>query len=288
MPHVRCGKLIVAPVGSAHEHSGDAGLARVKATADAAGARVELVDDAFVAIREPHIARSRGLWSPDTGWVDADAYVRALETDVRRHEGVVLPGTEVVGVEPTSGDGLVVVTSRERIDAAAVVNAAGSTPTRSRRARAASRFGFIRAAANTRSSPRASADSSTGSSIRCPIPSGHGLGVHLTKTLSGAVWLGPTIRYQDDKTDYEHDWLPLSTFLESARVLLPSLGIDDLRLAGSGIRAKLHPPSERFADFLIRRDARVPALFHAAGIDSPGLTASLAIGRLVADQVEGR
>jgi hypothetical protein len=57
----------------------------------------------------------------------------------------------------------------------------------------------------------------------------------------------------------------------------------DLRLGGSGIRAKLHPPEESFADFLIRRDLVNPFVIQASGIDSPGLTSCLAVGRLVSE-----
>jgi L-2-hydroxyglutarate oxidase LhgO len=288
VPHVRCGKLIVAPSHAGSDRDDDAALERVRLTADAAGASVVRVDAAFIAAREPHVAAGRGLWSPDTGWIDADAYVRALEADVRRHDGVVLTGTPLVGIEKALGGDLIVVTPRERIDAACVVNAAGLQadevsalaggepfriyPCRGEYAELAPRArGLVR-----------------GLVYPVPDPSGHGLGVHLTRTIGGAVWIGPTIRYQHDKGDYEHDRLPLDAYVDRTRVLLPEVTRDDLRLAGSGIRAKLHPPSEHFADFLIRRDRRNPLLVHAAGIDSPGLTASLAIGELVADVVDGR
>ncbi|TAK13500.1 MAG: FAD-dependent oxidoreductase [Acidobacteria bacterium] len=278
VPHVRHGKLVVAHAGE------EAALDRLAATAAANGVVLEPASAAFIRQREPHIRAERALFSPLTGWIDAEAYVRALEDELRRLDVPLVVGTALTGCE-VSGDRLTLVTGRERIDVDAIVNAAGLFADDVSKMCGGETFTIYPCRGEyAELAPRARG---LVNGLVYPVPhaSGHGLGVHLTKTLGGEVWIGPTIDYRERKDDYENGRLPVEAFLEPTRALLPSITVDDLRLGQSGIRAKLHPPTESFADFMIRADRLQPRLFHAAGIDSPGLTASLAIGNYVADRL---
>lgn len=280
VPYVRCGKLIVA--GESDE---EAALERLATNAAANGVPLQEADARGLRSREPNVRAVRGLWSPSTGWIDAEAYIRALERELKRLEVPLLVGTPIVACE-SSGDRLTLVTPRERIDVDVVVNAAGLHADDVSALCGGESFRIYPCRGEyAELAPRARA---LVNGLVYPVPhaSGHGLGVHLTKTIDGAVWIGPTIEYRERKDDYEDGRLPLDAFLEPTRRLLPSVTIDDLRLSGSGIRAKLHPPDEHFADFMIRRDTRQPRLIHAAGIDSPGLTASLAIAERVAALID--
>jgi glycerol-3-phosphate dehydrogenase len=283
VPHVHSGKLVVAHDGSeVHQ------LEELQKRGTANGVEgLAIVDRSFIAAREPAVNAIAALWSPDSGIVNAEELVRALLRAAEDAGAIFLPAAQLIGADRRP-EGMVVTTERESILARVVVNAAGLYADDVSAMLGGERFKIYPCRGEYAEFVPAKRSLVNALVYPLPHPSGHGLGVHLVRTTGGQVWLGPTIRYQDRKDDYENDREPLESFAVAVRRLIDGVTIDDLRLSGSGIRAKLHPPSESFADFLIRHDRENPALVQASGIDSPGLTSCLAIGNLVGDLVAER
>lgn len=279
VPYVRCGKLIVAQ----HTREFEA-LETLKARGDANGAPdLRIVDAAFIRRREPHIRGLAAIYSPSTGILEVEGLVRALVRACTAVDVAVLPGSPVI--DAAGGAGTVEVrTPAETLIARAVVNAAGLYADDVSRLLGGREFTIYPCRGEY--AEVVPARRSLVNAPVYPLPHTHGLGVHVTKTTRGNVTLGPTASFQASKDDYESNRLSVEDFLAPAQELLPNLRLEDLRLGGTGIRPKLHPPEQTFADFLIERDPACPMLVHAAGIESPGLTACLAIGQRVGALVD--
>ena len=123
-----------------------------------------------------------------------------------------------------------------------------------------------------------------------PVPSldSSGLGIHATLDLGGSLRLGPDDKYiPRDKIDYDVNLSDRNKFFKSTKRFLPFLDLEDLFADTAGIRPKLQGEKESFRDFIIKEETELgfPGFINLIGIESPGLTSSIAIAKHVAKLV---
>lgn len=292
VPHRRTGKLIVAT--TLQEEAELAGLLERGRTNGVEGLRI--IDRAAIEAREPHVAGRAALEVPSAGIVASEELVKAYARLAGEHGAGILAHARVKRLEPKKdcisvsvevGDpGEPERLTEESVEARCVVNAAGLYADEVAALLGNTQYRIYPVRGEYCEVARAKAYLVNALVYPLPHPEGSTLGVHLTKTLWGALLVGPTARYVAEKNDYERDRLPVEEFARLGKRLLPELEGADLTLAYSGLRAKLVPPGGTGpTDFLITRDPHYPRVIHLVGIDSPGLTAAPSIAEQVSEMI---
>jgi len=284
--HRRCGKLIVAT--SPAEHAQLEAIAR--AAADNGVDDMRWLDASEARALEPALACSAALLSPSTGIVDSHALMLSLLARVEAEGGQLATGCRVTAIEARA-DGIEIdVTSGPeaiRLRARRVANCAGLDAVALAKAvlgaRPATTPRPYYAKGNYFSLVGARAPFTR---LVYPVPEAAGLGVHLTLDLAGSARFGPDVEWVEER-DYRVDPRRADGFYREIRRYWPALPDGALAPAYAGIRPKLHGPGEPPADFLVHGPEQhgVEGLVNLLGIESPGLTASLALARLVADRL---
>lgn len=286
VPHRRCGKLLVA----ANEDE----IAAVAAIAERGrlnGAEdLAMISGAEARRMEPELAAVAALWSPQTGIIDSHAYMLALQGDAENAGAVLAFNTPFVAAEPTAQGFLVRTGGTEpmRLACRELVNAAGLGASA-----VADRIAGLPSDAVPRTrfckgSYFILAGRAPFSRLIYPAPNAHGLGVHLTLDLGGQARFGPDTEWVED-IRYEVDGGRRAAFAAAIRRYWPGLDEEALSPGYSGIRPKIVGEGEPAGDFRIDgpQTHGTAGLVNLFGIESPGLTASLAIAGEVLARLKG-
>ena len=282
VPHRRCGKLIVAtaPGQVATLATLQAGAARngvgdlVRLTAVEAGAL------------EPQLRCVAALLSPSSGIVDSHALMLSFQADLEAEGGVCVFNTRVGRVVCEGGSAVVQTAGPDGelvLSARLLVNCAGLQAQRL----AGRMEGFPADQVPPTYFAKGNYFALTGRApfgrLIYPVPEAAGLGVHLTIDLGGQARFGPDVEWVDEP-DFDVDPARADAFYAEIRKYWPALADEALQPAYAGIRPKIQARGEAAKDFLIVGPGThgVPGVIQLFGIESPGLTASLAIGARVA------
>lgn len=283
VPHRRIGKLIVA--------AGEAQVPRLAGIRDNAAASgvhdLELIDPHQVARMEPQVRADAALWSPSSGIIDSHALMLALQADLEAAGGTVALNSRVVGGHARAKGCRLRVRSggESTLEASLVINSAGLGA-----ASVAAGFEglsgyFIPEIYFVKGHYFGYRGSSPFKHLVYPLPDPDGLGVHATLDLAGALRFGPDSEYCE-RADYRFDERRKARFAESVGRWYPGLEAGRLQPGYVGVRPKLAGPGAGFADFQISgpEDHGIPGLINLFGIESPGLTACLALAQEVASR----
>ena len=281
--HQRIGKLLVATVDEEI-----AALQSYKTQAEKNGVHdlTWLTADEVHAL-EPEVRAVRGLMSPSTGIIDSHGLMLAFQRDILRRGGLVVLDTPVTGGK-VGAQGITLEvggSSPTTVLCRTVVNAAGLFAQEVSRTIEGLPAASIPPCHYAKGHYFVLAKKPPFRRLVYPLAVAGGLGVHVTLDLGGRARFGPDVSWID-RIDYSFDESRVASFYAAIRRYWPGLPDGELQPGYTGIRPKLGPAGTPAQDFMIQGPAEhgVRGLVNLYGIESPGLTASLAI----ADDVMAR
>ncbi len=288
--HLKRGKLIVA--------TSDAEVAKIESI-HATGRRngvegLELISAAKAKSWEPELSCAAALWSPETGIVDSHGYMLALQGEIEDHGGAIAFLTPVDRVEPITGGFRVRTGGADASDITCrqLVNSAGLYAQRVARGIDEIAHAHIPKLVLAKGSYFGCAGRSAFSRLIYPAPIEGGLGVHVTIDLGGRMRFGPDVEWiksnDPDSVDYTVDPARAQSFYAAIRRYWPGLPDGAITPDYSGCRPKLSGPGEPAEDFRIDGPELhgIAGLVNLFGIESPGLTSSLAIAEEVRKRLD--
>ncbi|WP_420473352.1 NAD(P)/FAD-dependent oxidoreductase [Noviherbaspirillum sp. ST9] len=275
----RCGKLVVA--------TSDQQIPKLAAilrqAQDNGCAEVHWLDGKSARAMESSLSCVAALASPNTGIIDTHGYMLALQGDAEHDGAVFAMDSRVVSGRLTDAGVVLQVKTGEgeetELEASTLVNCGGLWAPHLAHAIEGLDPVSIPGAHFAKGNYYSLAGKAPFSRLIYPVPEPGGLGVHLTLDMGGQARFGPDVEWlsaPQEEIDYSVDASRAAAFYREIRAYWPDLGDDALQPAYSGVRPKITPPGAPAADFLFAAHGS-PHYLGLYGIESPGLTASLAI-----------
>jgi len=289
--HVKCGKLVVA--SSAPEIPALEELTALAHANKVAG--LAMLSGAEARAREPMLAAHAALLSAETGVLDQPGYALALQGDIEAAGGFVALNTPFIAARRLA-DGFLVETGGS--DAASfacrwLVNAGGLYAAQIARAIDGVDARLIPPVFYAKGHYFTAPGAAPFTHLIYPLPGSHGLGVHYTRDFAGGMRFGPDVDWQSVSDpaalNYDVDLARAPMFAAGVKRFWPTLREDSLTPDYAGVRPKLGGPNAPQQDFRVDGPEihGLAGLVNMFGIDSPGLTSSLALGEEALARLEG-
>jgi L-2-hydroxyglutarate oxidase LhgO len=285
VPHRRCGKLIVAPSDQVNELESIHEKARANGVDDLAW-----LTKGEVRALEPEVVCAAALHSPSTGIIDSHALMLAVLGDAERHGAMLAVRSKVEKLRISPRGFELQVQNSDPVECAILVNSAGLRAPSVARAMEGFDPGLVPRELYAKGNYYSLARKAPFSRLIYPVPEPGGLGVHVTIDLAGQARFGPDVEWVDrigQENEYAVDPARAARFYAAIRRYWPGLPDGALLPGYSGIRPKTAGPGEPAPDFQVQGPAAhgVPGLVNLFGIESPGLTSSLALAGMVLAEV---